>query len=231
MHELSYKLVSGIVEGLRTSDMHVNYLKSAEKNKKISGLTAIVQAAAGEPGAVHSAQAATSDGDPVTGFTMSVGGKLVVGSFWSVDFRDGDEVQVVGCQKGNEFSAVAVVDVQENKIWMQPHSERGTTAKKFHLLKCCGYAFVGLYVLQILAAFFGGVPLWFMLICATFNTLIVLFLTVGLSWKDFMEFSKEMNRVGKTLGIAEPEKIDLFKSTKRMRKAGRADLPMGVYYL
>ncbi len=231
MHELSYKLVNGAVEDLRTSDMHVNYLKSAEQFKKTSGLAAIVQVAAGEPGAVHSMQAATSDGDPVTGFTMNVGDKLVTGSFWEVDFRDGDEVQVVGYEKGNEFIAVAVVDVKEEKIWMQPHCERGTIAKKYHLLRCCGYAFIGLYILAILAAFFGGMPVWFMLICATFSTPIILFVTVGLSWKDFMEFSKEMNRVGKALGIAEPEKIDLFKSTRKSRKSGKPALPMGVYYL
>lgn len=34
MHELSYKLVSGMVENLRTSEMHVNYLKNAERFKK-----------------------------------------------------------------------------------------------------------------------------------------------------------------------------------------------------
>ena len=129
MHELSYKSVTGVVEDLRTSNMHVNYLKNTESFKKMSGLTAVVQAAVGEPGTVHSAQAAASDGDPVTGFTMNVGGKLVTGSFWEVGFKDGDEIQVVGYQKGNEFIAVAVVDVKESKIWMQPHSERGTLAK------------------------------------------------------------------------------------------------------
>ena len=95
----------------------------------------------------------------------------------------------------------------------------------------CGYAFIALYILAILAALFGGIPVWFMLVCATFSIPIILFLTVGLSWKDFMEFSKEMNRVGKALGIAEPEKIDLFKSTRKSRKLGKPALPMGVYYL
>lgn len=231
MHELSYKLVSGVVENLRTADTHVNYLRSAASFKKMSGLTSIVQAAAGEPGVIHSAQAAASDGDPVTGFSMKVNGNLIAGSFWEIDFKDGDEVQVVGYKKGDEFIAVAVVDVKENKIWMQPHCERGTVSKKYHLLTCCGYALIGLYVFQILAGFLGGIPFWFMLICATINSPIILFLTVGLSWKDFMEFSKEMNRVGSALGIAEPEKIDLFDRTKKSRKSGRPALPMGVYYL
>ncbi|MDQ4624276.1 putative type VI secretion system effector [Janthinobacterium lividum] len=231
MHEFSYKLVSGVVEELRTSDMHVNYLKSAESFKKMSGLTSIVQATTGESGAVQSAQAATSDGDPVTGFSMSVGGKWVSGSFWEVGFRAGDEVQVVGYQKGNDFIAVAVIDVKEKKIWMQPHSERGTTAKKYHLLKCCGYSFVGLCIFEILLGFFTGFPMWFVLICSAFINPIILFVTVGLSWKDFMSFAKEMNRVGKALVIAEPEKIDLFKSTRKSRKSGKPALPMGVYYL
>ncbi|MGF6115008.1 hypothetical protein ABIE30_005527 [Janthinobacterium lividum] len=231
MHEFSYKLLSGVVEELRTSDMQVNYLKSAESFKKLSGLTSIVQAATGEAGAVHSAQVAASDGDPVTGFSMSVGGKWVSGSFWEVGFRDGDEVQVVGCEKGNEFIAVAVVDVKEGKIWMQPHCERGTLAKKYHLLKCCGYSFIGLCIFEILLGFFTGFPIWFVLICSAFINPIILFVTVGLSWKDFMNFAKEMNRVGKALVITEPEKIDLFKSTRKSRKSGKPALPMGVYYL
>lgn len=82
-----------------------------------------------------------------------------------------------------------------------------------------------------MAALFGGIPVWFMLICVTFSIPIILFLTVGLSWKDFMGFSKEMNRVGAALAIAEPEKIDLFKSTKKVRKSGKPALPMGMYYL
>lgn len=36
------------------------------------------------------------------------------------------------------------------------------------------------------------------------------------------------SRVGKVLEIAEPEKIDLFKSAKN---SGKPDLPMGVFYL
>ena len=231
MHELSYKLLSGIVEDLRTSDMHVNYLKNTELFEKMSGLTSIVQAAVGESGAVHSAQAAASDGDPVTGFTMNVGGKWVTGSFWEFGFKDGDEIQVVGYQKGNEFIAVAIVDVKENKIWMQPHSERGTLAKKYHLLKCCVYSFIGLCVFEILLGFFTGFPMWFVLICSAFINPIILFVTVGLSWKDFMNFAKEMNRVGKALVITDPEKIDLFKSTRKSRKSGKPALPMGVYYL
>ncbi|MGK5011010.1 hypothetical protein [Janthinobacterium sp. MDB2-8] len=70
-----------------------------------------------------------------------------------------------------------------------------------------------------------------MLITATIAAPVILFATIGLSWSDFMSFSKEMNRVGAALGIVYPEKIDLFKSTKKFKKSGKPELPMGVYYL
>ncbi|MCC7596541.1 hypothetical protein IGS61_03515 [Janthinobacterium sp. FW305-129] len=231
MNDIQYSVVTGFIDNLNTHDVNVNYLKGSEKFKKTAGLTAVLQAAAGEPGAVHSAQAATSDGDPVTSFRMSVAGKSVSGSFWEVDFKEGDEVQVVGYARNSDFIAVAVVDLKEKKIWMRPHCERGTTAKKYHLLKCSGYFCVGLYILTLGMGFFGNIPLWLMLITATVTAPVILFATIGLSWSDFMDFSKEMNRVGKALGIVYPEKIDLFKSTRKSRKSGKPALPMGVYYL
>lgn len=96
---------------------------------------------------------------------------------------------------------------------------------------CCGYVLIGLYVFQTLAGLWGGIPFWLILICATINSPIILFLTVGLSWKDFMEFSKEINRVGRASGIARPEKIDMLDRTKKSRKSGRPDLLMSAYYL
>jgi len=96
---------------------------------------------------------------------------------------------------------------------------------------CCGYVLIGLHVFQTLAGVWGGISFWLILICATINSPIILFLTVGLSWKDFMEFSKEINRVGRASGIARPEKIDMLDRTKNSRKSGRPDLLMSAYCL
>jgi hypothetical protein len=77
---------------------------------------------------------------------------------------------------------------------------------------------------------FSNPPYWVDICAAITATLTILFCTAGLSWKDFMAFASEMDAVGRALGWHEPEKIDLFKTTKAAQAAGRPDLPMGVYY-
>lgn len=56
------------------------------------------------------------------------------------------------------------------------------------------------------------------------------FFYAGMSWRDFMAFAREMDAVGTALDLPEPEKIDLFKSTKFSIKNGKPSLPMGAYY-
>jgi len=50
------------------------------------------------------------------------------------------------------------------------------------------------------------------------------------SWGDYMDFSREMNAVASALGWPDPAETDLFKTTREARKAGKPELPMGVYY-
>lgn len=44
MQELSYKLISGIIENFHTPNMHVNYLTNTASFKKMSDLNAVAQA-------------------------------------------------------------------------------------------------------------------------------------------------------------------------------------------
>ena len=96
MSESKYVIIEGVVEGLEIFKVHVQFLASARKKQRTAGILATIQAAAGEPGAVHSAQAATDSGDPVDGFRMMLGSQLVNGSFWQTTFKNGDRVQAIG---------------------------------------------------------------------------------------------------------------------------------------
>ena len=180
--------------------------------------------------ATHAHYLNADEGDPVIGFIMLVAGQSVHGNFWKATFKDGDHVQVIGQERHGIFEAVAVTKPEERIIWMQPHCERGTQSQKRNLLKCSGWAAVFGYTCAVLLGTFGDMPLWFMLFGFSIAIPLLLFFTVGLSWKDFMSFSAEMNAVGVALDLPEPEKIDLFKSTKLARQNGKPDLPMGVYY-
>ena len=128
-------VIEGVVENLVVVDADVNYLANVEKNSQIAGLVSVLQAAAGSPGAAHSAQAANDAGDPVEGYSMSVAGQSVAGSFWKTTFKNGDLVKVIGIKQNSVFLAIAVADLITRTIWMQPHCERGTIEQKKYLLK------------------------------------------------------------------------------------------------
>ena len=103
-----YQVLEGEISRLHTEAMHVHYLKNIKRQQKMAGAAAILQAAVGQAGAVHSAQAATDEGDPVSGFTMQVAGKTVRGNFWKTTFKDGDTVQVIACSRWRRIGPAAL---------------------------------------------------------------------------------------------------------------------------
>lgn len=225
-----YCVLQGAISQLRTDDIHVHYEKNISQQQEIAGAVAVLQAVTGQAGAISSAQAATYEGDPVHGFVMQVAGRTVCGSFWKATFKDGDHVQVIGEDSAGVFKAVAVAKPEERIIWMQPHCECGTHSRKRGLLKYSGWFGFVMFLCALLMTIFQGWPIWFALVSFCIVTPTILFVTVGLSWRSFMAFSGEMNAVGEALGLPQPERINLFDSTRRARKAGRPELPMGVYY-
>jgi hypothetical protein len=225
-----YQMLEGELSQLRTEATHVHYLKNIKQQQQMAGAVAMVQAAAGQAGAIHSVQAANDEGDPVEGFTMQVAGKTVRGSFWKTTFKDGDHVQIVGQDRNGVFEAIAVIKPDERMIWMQPHCERGTQAKKKHLLKCSGWFVLFGYFCAFLLSIFSDMPTWANFLIFSLTIPVILLVTVGMSWRDFMTFAREMDDVGVALGLPEPENIDLFKSTKLAQESGKPDVPIGVYY-
>jgi len=230
MDKIVYEVVEGVIENLHVYDADVNYLASAETNSRVAGIVSVLQAAAGSPGAVHSAQAANDSGDPVEAYSMTVGGRTINGSFWKTTFQNGDHVKVVGFKEDNIFQAIAVTVPEKQVIWMQPHCERGLVEQRKYLIRN-SLIFVGV-VFAVLAFLIRNeaIEFWFYLVSATSLSVTILFFTVGLSWKDLMTFANRMSRVGAALGIESPDGINLPRSTKKMIKSGKPELPMGVYY-
>ena len=231
MLESNYVVIEGVIANLEISKVHVQFLARSRKTQRTAGIVATIQAAAGEPGSVHSAQAATDGGDPVDGFKMMLGSQPVSGSFWQTTFQNGDHVQAVGEMQGNVFHAVAVVKPADGVIWMQPHCERGSIAKSRHLVKYSLAFAAAIFLMEAILLRNVEIPLWLLLLASTLAVSVILIATVGMSWKDFMTFAKEMDKVGKALAITTPGEIDLVKTTKISRKQGKPDLPMGVFYL
>ena len=225
-----YQLWQGTVSELRTHATHVHYLKNIKRQQQMAGAVAIAQAAMHEAGAVFSAQAAVDEGDPVEGFCMQVNGKTVQGGFWKTTFKEGDHVQVIGEERNGVIHAIAVTKPEERMIWMQPHCERGTEAKRKSVLENASIGSAVFYLLALAVAWLLNQPYGFWLMMASCVVVLIWGVMVLWSWKDYMAFGREMNAVGSALGLPEPEKIDLFKSTKAAKLAGKPDVPMGVYY-
>ena len=75
------------------------------------------------------------------------------------------------------------------------------------------------------------IPIWLLFLTSIVAVATILVVTVGMSWKDFMGFAMELDKVGNALKVKNPEEMDLILSTKKLRKQGKPDLPMGVFYL
>lgn len=227
----NYVVIEGVVEDLEVFDVHVQFLNNAKKKQRTAGITATIQAATGQPGAVHSAQADGDSGDPVEGFRMSLGNQAVAGSFWQTTFRNGDWVQAIGEMQGGVFKAIAVVSPAAGTIWMQPHCERGTLAKNRHLIKYSIIFAVAVFIIEAFLLRNVEIPIWLFFLTSIVAVATILVVTVGMSWEDFMGFAMELNKVGNALKVKNPDEMDLILSTKNLRKQGKPDLPMGVFYL
>lgn len=230
MSTLQYEKVEGLVANLSVHPANIHFLKTIRQEKKLAAAVSIGQAISGEAGAVMSAQAAADEGDPVESFTMNVAGETVTGAFWKTTFEINTHVIAIGSKSGGVFRATAVIDPEKKIIWMQPHCERGTRAKSRSLARGCAWFILFSAMSQLILTTLGDPPHWPMLLGLSMATIVTLIVTVGWSWRDFMAFAQEMNTVATILGWPAPEETDLLKNTRLARKAGKPDLPMGVYY-
>lgn len=219
-----YEVLQCEISELHIDDACMQYLENIKHQRKMAGT------ATGHAGTVDGKHASTYENDPVAGLVMQPAGRIVRGSLWKTTFKNGDHVNVIGQERNGIFEAVAVTKPNERMIWMQPHCERGTRSQERNLLRCSGWFALFMTLCAIMVSLFDDSPAWLTYLSFLISSIIILGVTVGMSWGDFMRFSTEMNAVGKALQFAEPEEIDLFKCTKQARRNGRSELPIGVYY-
>jgi hypothetical protein len=139
-------------------------------------------------------------------------------------------VKAIGSRVDGVFNAVAVTSPADRVIWMQPHCERGVIEQRKYLIR---NSFIFVLVVFAVLAFLvkdKDIEFWFYLVSATSLSITILFFTVVLSWKDLMTFAHCMSRVGASLALESPDNINLVRSTRKMIKSGKPELPMGVYY-
>ena len=110
-------VVSGRISCLYVTDGTVNLLEGLQGTMLATGMGAVV---GGMPGsAANAAMISMYEGESVRHFGCYIGNRLVIGTFQSIDFADGDEVKAVVTRLDEDacFSH-AVVRPVDGLVWM-----------------------------------------------------------------------------------------------------------------
>jgi len=231
----SYAKLRGKISKLRKHGTKVNPLAGSIEHKT-AGLSAVVQAALGLPGAVPTAAFADYDGDPVEAFAMEVDGQQVYGYFWNVSFCEGDEVDVVGTSHSSAFEAVAVLKTESRLIWLRPHYATGTKAQKRNdltrILKVGSLGWLGA-IPFVSIVFSNGINsetpslLLSAFACVAGVYAICLFV---LRTPGALDFASHVDAIGRAMGLEDPQHVDFNARNTAARKSGKPYVRGAQYY-
>jgi hypothetical protein len=128
----------GTVSTMYITDGTVNLLEGLQKKMVAAGLGSAVAGMAG--GVANASMVAMYDGENVQHFGCYIGDQMVIGTFPSVGFKEGEEVKVVVSKLDDKvFFAHAVMRLRDTKLWM-PHSIfKGRYAIAIWLAKLMGW--------------------------------------------------------------------------------------------
>jgi hypothetical protein len=145
---------SGTVSTMYVTDGTVNLLEGMQ-NKMIA--TGLGSALAGMSGSVANASmVAMYEGENVQHFGCYIGDQMVIGTFPSVGFKEGEEVKAVVSKLDDKvFFAHAVMRALDTKLWM-PHSiSKGRYAIAIWMAKILSILnIIGLIIFSPLAYFY-----------------------------------------------------------------------------
>lgn len=110
-------ILRGKVSTLYITDGTLNLLDGLQEKMLATGMASVVSNMAGS--VAVSAMVGMYDGEDVQHFGCHVGDRMIIGTFQSVDFQEGDEVHVVASPIDERVSfAHAVVRFSDGLVWM-----------------------------------------------------------------------------------------------------------------
>jgi hypothetical protein len=164
---------------------------------------------------------------------FELNGQPIQGWMWRNPFKEGDQVEVAAEHQGDHWEAFGIARPADQTIALYPHCTRTKSPHIRHvynwwllfgggviLFICCPLLYIG----TGLKGFYDPISLLVALIFMAFFGLIAL--TTG--WK-LMPFVKVAQKVFSTLGLSNPEQVDLVKSTKQ-KKTKQDPVELGVFY-
>ncbi|UJB30819.1 putative type VI secretion system effector [Chromobacterium sp. Beijing] len=197
-----------------------------DRDRNIMGLAAIAGALAGAAGmAASTARDASNLREQADYIEMEINGLPAKGWVWYSPFQDGDIIDVIGTPRENHFEIVAIARPKDRIIALYPHCSRGKiphikTVVKWWFLSTTFLATIFASLLAILFDFISDndAPYFFWNIGYIYASLAMYLLLGAYSFvtgKRFMMFVNAATQVFKTMGLPDPDNIDLPKKTKR----------------
>lgn len=211
----------GSVEALSLMDGHQNLLAATQGKMMATGMAGIFEGLAGS--ITGASMVAMYDGELVEHFACYVGTNLIIGTFESVGFDDGDDITmyVTKIEEG-AFFAHAALRNRDGLLWM-PHSiNRGRYAVAMWITKMSGsIALVGLIFLLGLQSFIPAFPNRLELVALMTPALLL----VG-GFAGFMTYFSSKGeaiyaeRIFKAVGFKSPRRVNLVPFSEARLKTG-----------
>lgn len=166
--------------------------------------------------------------------TFELDGKRIAGWLWKFPFNNGDELEVVAEQVDDGYNALSVRRPEDGLVAVFPHCTRGRMA---HFRKSFKYWFysstftiIAFSIMLYLRGFFDiGLSAYVILLSMIMLYAVYLILSIPLALR-YMKFVRLSEACFQTYGWPNVENIDLYVTSKAMKRKGDpADYGQVIY--
>jgi len=212
--------LSGKVATLYVTDGTVNLLQGMQNKMAATGMAAAVQGMSG--GVANAAMVAMYDGENVQHFGCYLGEQMVIGTFESIDFKEGEEIKAVVTQLDEKVAfAHAVVRPSDGLLWMPFSVSKGRWKIARWFFIACLWLWLFALLLFSVFHFFASWPGGYASMLLTLGPAIVgisLVIAGGACWSS-LDDGKYAERIMKVLGFKKPSIVNLSPfSVARLRR-------------
>ena len=184
--------------------------------------------------AISTASAAANAEEEADYVEFNLGEEHVVGWIWRSPFKECDQVDVAAIWDGERYQLQLVSRQSDGVVGLYPHCSRGAHA---HIRNAAKWWLIQGLVLTVFTTLLGalaaGAKVWQLLpdavttgIALSFGFFGLMIIALTRKWMPFVHVAESAFR---TMGWPNPERIDLVKSSKRLRK-GDEPAEYGVFY-
>jgi hypothetical protein len=225
--------LSGTITNLKVTRAEGSFVLSKSDQTQM-GWVAVAAATMGMSGQAASTMSNANDVEEAADFVeFELNGQPVQGWMWRNPFKEGDQVEVAAAHQGDHWEAFGIARPADQTIALYPHCSRTKSPHirnvfKWWFLLGGGSIIFGYIPILFLGG--GGKYLFSIEIISIIFGLMAFFGLIALTtgWK-LMPFVKVAQKVFSTLGLSNPEQVDLVKSTKQ-KKTKQDPVELGVFY-